>query len=376
VQSLYSARDAASTVARYETEGVSEDVALRVYTTRLLGGDPRLVLHGGGNTSVKTAMTDILGDPVDVLRVKGSGWDMADIEPSGLPAVRLEPLRRLAALDRLGDEEMVDYQRGNLLDSRAPNPSTETLLHAFIPLDWIDHSHADAILTLTNQPDGASRVRGGPWKADGPSGEAIRSQPGSLGGEASVDHQLAAREVGSFIRGEEEDRVRDLVGGAGCVHHRPPLRVGSGQSEVAVPNPVEELPALLLEAIDRDPQPLQRLLRRKVHQHVQVRLEPPGGKAHHRRQLAEVEPPPVALVRERRGGEAVGHHVTAGRQRPRSLITRYPTTAASAATTRRAGSSPSGRAPSRISIARPDRGTRCSRALFIRLAGIVHTPAS
>ena len=159
MQSLYSATDAASTVARYETEGVPEDVALRVYTTRLLGGDPRLVLHGGGNTSVKTAMTDVLGDPVDVLRVKGSGWDMADIEPSGLPAVRLEPLRRLAALDRLGDEEMVDYQRGNLLDSRAPNPSTETLLHAFLPHKFVDHTHADAVLALTDQPDGEAICR-------------------------------------------------------------------------------------------------------------------------------------------------------------------------------------------------------------------------
>ncbi|MDE0334750.1 MAG: bifunctional aldolase/short-chain dehydrogenase [Defluviicoccus sp.] len=157
--SLYSARDAASTVARYGTEGVSEDVALRVYTTRLLGGDPRLVLHGGGNTSVKTGMTDILGDPVDVLCVKGSGWDMADIEPSGLPAVRLEPLRRLAALDGLGDEEMVDYQRGNLLDSRDPNPSTETLLHAFLPHKFVDHTHADAVLALTDQPDGEAICR-------------------------------------------------------------------------------------------------------------------------------------------------------------------------------------------------------------------------
>ena len=104
-------------------------------------------------------MTDILGDPVDVLRVKGSGWDMAEIEPSGLPAVRLEPLRRLAALDRLGDEEMVDYQRGNLLDSRAPNPSTETLLHAFLPHKFVDHTHADAVLALTDQPDGEAICR-------------------------------------------------------------------------------------------------------------------------------------------------------------------------------------------------------------------------
>ena len=159
MQSLYSPRDAASTVARYGAEGVPGDVALRVYTTRLLGGDPRLVLHGGGNTSVKTTMTGILGESVDVLCVKGSGWDMAQIEPSGLPAVRLEALRRLSALDRLSDEEMVDYQRGNLLDPRAPNPSVETLLHAFLPHKFVDHTHADAVLALSDQPDGEAICR-------------------------------------------------------------------------------------------------------------------------------------------------------------------------------------------------------------------------
>ena len=159
MRSLYSARDAASAVARYEAERVSRDVALRVYTTRLLGGEPRLVLHGGGNTSVKTRMADMLGEGTDVLCVKGSGWDMAGIEPSGLPAVRLEPLRRLAALDRLSDEEMVDFQRVNLLDPRAPNPSVETLLHAFLPHKFVDHTHADAVLALTDQPDGEAICR-------------------------------------------------------------------------------------------------------------------------------------------------------------------------------------------------------------------------
>ena len=146
MKSLYSARDAASMVDRYEAEGVAKDVAVRVYTTRPPGGDPRLVLHGGGNTSVKTTMRDILGDSVDVLCVKGSGWDMARIEPSGLPAVRLESLRRLASLDGLSDEDMVAHQRGNLLDPQAPNPSVETLLHAFLPHKFVDHTHADAVL--------------------------------------------------------------------------------------------------------------------------------------------------------------------------------------------------------------------------------------
>lgn len=154
MQSLWSDREAADFIARYADTGVNADLALRVYTSRLLGGDPRLVLHGGGNTSVKTVQTDLLGDDVEVLCVKGSGWDLGDIEPPGLPAVRLAPLLRLEALDRLSDEDMVNVQRGNLLDSTAPNPSVETLLHAFLPHKFIDHTHSTAILSISDQPDG------------------------------------------------------------------------------------------------------------------------------------------------------------------------------------------------------------------------------
>lgn len=152
MQSLWSETDAQAMVAEYD--GVGEDLALRVYSSRLLGGDPRLVLHGGGNTSVKTTMRDISGDELDVLCVKGSGWDLGDIEPPGLPAVRLHPIRALSALDALSDEDMVNVQRSNLLDSTAPNPSVETLLHAFLPHKFVDHTHADAVLALTDQPDG------------------------------------------------------------------------------------------------------------------------------------------------------------------------------------------------------------------------------
>ncbi len=84
---------------------------MRVYTSRLLGGEPKLVLHGGGNTSVKTTMPDMLGQDTGVLCVKGSGWDLGDIEPPGLPAVRLEPIRQLAALSALSDGGMVNAQR-------------------------------------------------------------------------------------------------------------------------------------------------------------------------------------------------------------------------------------------------------------------------
>ena len=149
--------DAEAFVTRYAALG--RDLALRTYTTRLLGSDPKLVLHGGGNTSVKTKQKDMLGAEVDVICVKGSGWDMGNIEPAGLPAVRLAELRRLRALEKLSDEDMVNFQRINLLDSTAPNPSVETLLHAFLPHKFIDHTHSTAVLALTDQPDGEAVVR-------------------------------------------------------------------------------------------------------------------------------------------------------------------------------------------------------------------------
>jgi rhamnulose-1-phosphate aldolase/alcohol dehydrogenase len=159
MKSRWSDSEAKDFVERYGKLGVSEDLAIRTYTTRLLGGDPKLVLHGGGNTSVKTTAKDQLGEDVDVLCVKGSGWDMGNIEPQGLPAVRLHELRRLRRLNTLSDEDMVNFQRINLLDSTAPNPSVETLLHAFLPHKFIDHTHSTAVLALTDQPDGEAIAR-------------------------------------------------------------------------------------------------------------------------------------------------------------------------------------------------------------------------
>ena len=159
MDSLWSESDARALVDAYGRQGHNEDLALRVYTTRLLGGVPSLVVHGGGNTSLKTKARDLLGDEMEVICVKGSGWDMATIEPPGLPAVRLSPLRALRRLDTLSDEEMVNVQRSNLLDSQSPNPSVETLLHAFLPHRYIDHTHTTAVLSLTNQPNGEEICR-------------------------------------------------------------------------------------------------------------------------------------------------------------------------------------------------------------------------
>jgi len=153
MKSAWNAREAREAVERYAAQGVGADLALRVYSTRLLGRDPKLVLHGGGNTSVKTRLRDLMGEEVDVLCVKGSGWDMGQIEPPGLPAVRLAPIRTLRARDTLADEDMVRAQRANLIDPMSPNPSVETLLHAFVPHKFVDHTHSTAVLGIVDQPN-------------------------------------------------------------------------------------------------------------------------------------------------------------------------------------------------------------------------------
>src|SRR5215469_15821237 len=122
MRSLWSDADAGQIVEPYAERGIARDLALRVYTSRLLGSEPKLVLHGCGNTSVKTAMKDLLDEEVEALCVKGSGWDMAAIEPAGLPAVRLGPLRTLRGRRALSDEEMVRVLRASLLDPGAPYP--------------------------------------------------------------------------------------------------------------------------------------------------------------------------------------------------------------------------------------------------------------
>ena len=146
-------RDAEAIVAEGAKEGVDRDLSLRIYSTRLLGCDPKLVLHGGGNTSLKTKMRDRFGEEVDVLSVKSSGADMASIEASAFPAVRLLPMRKLRALDAIEDDELVGIERANLIDPAAPNPSVEMMLHAFLPHKFVDHTHATAVLSVIDQPE-------------------------------------------------------------------------------------------------------------------------------------------------------------------------------------------------------------------------------
>ena len=137
-----------------EAAACSTDLELRAYTSRLLGQDSRLVLHGGGNTSVKLTETNIFGEAEDILWVKGSGWDMAAIKPAGFAPVRMQQLLALAKLKELSDTDMARELRVATIDPAAPSPSVEAILHAIVPFKWVDHTHADAVLTLTNSGRG------------------------------------------------------------------------------------------------------------------------------------------------------------------------------------------------------------------------------
>jgi rhamnose utilization protein RhaD (predicted bifunctional aldolase and dehydrogenase) len=149
--------DAAEFVARGAQVGIAPELSLRIYSTRLLGAEPKLVLHGGGNTSLKTRERDLLGTEIETLRIKASGFDMAAIGPEGLPAVRLAPLRALRTLETIADAKLVAIERANLIDPMAPNPSVEVMLHAFLPQTFVDHTHASAVLSIVDQPDGEKK---------------------------------------------------------------------------------------------------------------------------------------------------------------------------------------------------------------------------
>ncbi len=136
-----------------------EPLALRLYTARLIGSDSDLVLHGGGNVSLKQPVRTIFGESVEALFIKATGADLSTVEPPHLPAVDLSRLRRLRSLASLDDSEMVNQYRTSLFDAAAPTPSIEAVLHAFLPHRYVDHSHADAVLVLTNQTDGPSLIR-------------------------------------------------------------------------------------------------------------------------------------------------------------------------------------------------------------------------
>ncbi|MCE5253799.1 MAG: bifunctional aldolase/short-chain dehydrogenase [Actinomycetia bacterium] len=193
MRSRWSDEEAAGFVARYGPEW-GEGLALRTYSSRLLGVEPGLVLHGGGNSSVKLPWRNVLGEEIPAIFVKASGADMATIEPAGHCGLDLGYLRRLRTLSSLDDEEMVDQLRTHLLRADGPTPSIESLVHAFLPGTYIDHTHADAVLALTNREDGEARVRRAlgeevivlPYLTPGfklalAASEALEAQPGARG---------------------------------------------------------------------------------------------------------------------------------------------------------------------------------------------------
>lgn len=159
IENRYDEAEAAKRVEAAGDDPADRALALRVYTSQIIGQNPDLVMHGGGNTSVKVERRNLFGDSEAVLHVKGSGWDLDTIEAPGLPGVRLDPLLKLRNLDALSDEDMVNVQRCNLLDSTSPNPSVETLLHAYLPHTFVDHTHATPFLVLANLPNATEVCR-------------------------------------------------------------------------------------------------------------------------------------------------------------------------------------------------------------------------
>ncbi len=142
-----------------EAKQYEGDLGLRVYTSRLLGRDTSLVLHGGGNTSVKIKQTNLVGEEEDLLCVKGSGWDLESIDVPGFPAVKLDHLIKLAKLESLSDPQMVNELRAHMTNAGAPTPSVEAILHATLPYKYVDHTHADAVVTVTNTPNGLDKIK-------------------------------------------------------------------------------------------------------------------------------------------------------------------------------------------------------------------------
>ena len=135
------------------------DLAMRVYTSRLLGLNDDLVLHGGGNTSVKSTATNIFGEEEDILFVKGSGWDLKTIEEPGFSPARLEVLQRLASLPSMTDTEMTRELKASMTNPGAPSPSVEAILHAIIPCKFVDHTHTDAVVAISNSPNGEAILK-------------------------------------------------------------------------------------------------------------------------------------------------------------------------------------------------------------------------
>ena len=159
MKSLWNDKTAQQYVRDYKKKKINKDLALRIYTTHLLGRNQKLVLHGGGNSSVKSVGKNLYKKDVNLIYVKGSGWDMSNLNELGMPGLELNPLLETIKLYELNDNDMVNLLRSNLINANAPNPSVETLLHAYLPFKFVDHTHSNAFLSILNQPNSQSLIK-------------------------------------------------------------------------------------------------------------------------------------------------------------------------------------------------------------------------
>ena len=159
MKSLWNNKIALQYVSEYKKKNISKDLALRIYTTHLLGRNPKLVLHGGGNSSVKSIGKNLYKKNVNLIYVKGSGWDMSNLNELGMPGLELNPLLETVKLNKLNDNDMVNLLRSNLINTNSPNPSVETLLHAYLPFKFVDHTHSNAFLSILNQPNSQALIK-------------------------------------------------------------------------------------------------------------------------------------------------------------------------------------------------------------------------
>ena len=159
MKSLWNNKIALQYVSEYKKKNISKDLALRIYTTHLLGKNPKLVLHGGGNSSVKSIGKNLYKKNVNLIYVKGSGWDMSNLNELGMPGLELNPLLETVKLNKLNDKDMVNLLRSNLINANSPNPSVETLLHAYLPFKFVDHTHSNAFLSILNQPNSQALIK-------------------------------------------------------------------------------------------------------------------------------------------------------------------------------------------------------------------------
>ena len=159
MKSLWNNKIALQYVSEYNKKNISKDLALRIYTTHLLGKNPKLVLHGGGNSSVKSIGKNLYKKNVNLIYVKGSGWDMSNLNELGMPGLELNPLLETVKLNKLNDNDMVNLLRSNLINANSPNPSVETLLHAYLPFKFVDHTHSNAFLSILNQPNSQALIK-------------------------------------------------------------------------------------------------------------------------------------------------------------------------------------------------------------------------